>query len=132
MINYLKNKELFFPRLLKHAVLDQPTVHSGRVSRGRSVVVAVGCWLFVLQWHLNGTSTAPPWHFNGTSMALSWHFHGNSTSLPWPCQGKQKVLSASVKTVSVYPMRDFVVFVFFVQCGGAICWRVCHQWGYPV
>ena len=40
------------PRLLICSVLDQSTVDSGRVSRGRSVAVAVGCL------HFNGTSTA--------------------------------------------------------------------------
>ena len=46
------------------------TVNSWRLSRGRSVAVAVGCWLFALQRHFNGTSAALPRHFNKTSMAL--------------------------------------------------------------
>ena len=54
----------FFPRLLKRAVLDQPTVDSGGISGGRSVAVAVGCGLF---------------DYNGTSMALEQHFQGTST-----------------------------------------------------
>ena len=33
----------FFPRLLKRAVLDQPTVDSVGFSRGRFVAAAVGC-----------------------------------------------------------------------------------------
>ena len=81
----------FFQRLLKRAVLDQPTVDSGGVSRGRSVAVAVGCL------HFNGTSTALPRHFHGTSTVLLRHFQGqkklylcfyphrlrDSTSLVW-------------------------------------------------
>ena len=42
----------------KSAVLDQPTVDRGGVSRGRYVGVAVGCCLFALQRHYNGTSVA--------------------------------------------------------------------------
>ena len=42
---------VLFPRSLKCAVLDHPTVDNGVVSRGRSVALAVGCW------HFNGTST---------------------------------------------------------------------------
>ena len=62
-------------------ILDKHTVDSGRVTRGRSVSVAVGCWLFALQWHFNGTSTVLQRHFNGTSMALQWHFNGISVAL---------------------------------------------------
>ena len=85
---------------LKRAVLDQPTVDSGGVSRRRSVAVAVGCWLLAVctslapQWHFNstsmalkryfnGTSTALQRNFNGTSAALLRHFHSTSTTLPW-------------------------------------------------
>ena len=39
----------FFPRLLKHAVVDQPTVDNVEVSRGRSVAATVGCCLLALR-----------------------------------------------------------------------------------
>ena len=39
---------LLFPRLSKCAVLDQPTVDSGGVSREMSVDLAVGCWLYCI------------------------------------------------------------------------------------
>ena len=68
-------------RWLKHAALDQPTVHSGGESRGKSVAEAVGCLLFALQWHFNGTSTALQRNFNGTSTVLPHQFHGTSTAL---------------------------------------------------
>ena len=63
-------------RLLKHAVLDKPFVNNGGVNRGRSVTVAVavGCWLFALEWHFDGTSTALQRHFHGTSSALQRQF----------------------------------------------------------
>ena len=66
----------FFPRLFKRTAFDQPTVDSVGVSRGRSVGVAVGCWLFALQRHFDGTSTALPWPFHSTSMAqkiICWY-----------------------------------------------------------
>ena len=56
----------FISRLLKCAFFDQPTAHSGGVSRGRSVAVAVSCWIFALQRHFNGISKALPRHFYGT------------------------------------------------------------------
>ena len=43
---------LFCKRLIKCAVLDQPTVDNGVFSTEKYVAVAVGCW------HLNGTSSA--------------------------------------------------------------------------
>ena len=45
-----KNRAFFllFPRMLKCAVLDQPTVDSGGVSREMSVDLAVGCWLYCI------------------------------------------------------------------------------------
>ena len=60
----------FFPRLLKCAVLEQPTLDSFGVSRGRSVAMAFGCWLLALQQQFNITSMALPWHFHSTSAAL--------------------------------------------------------------
>ena len=70
---------VFYPEIVKRAVLDQPTMDNEGVSRGRAV--AVGCWYFnatsaALQGHLNSTSTALQQHFNGTSTALQWHFNG--------------------------------------------------------
>ena len=80
---------------LKHADLDQLTVDSEGVSRGRSVALAVGCWMFALQLH-----------FNGTFMALSQHFHGTFTA-----KKKNKkvlvLLSALVERVSVSCMPEF-------------------------
>ena len=72
------------------AVLDQPTLDSGGVSRRRSV--AVGCWLFALQRHFNGTSAAHYLHFNGTLMALPWHFHNTSAALQWHFHNTSKAL----------------------------------------
>ena len=60
--------------MLKRAVLDQPTVDSGGVCRGRSVALAVGCWLFALQRHFSGTSTELPGNFHGTSTASGERF----------------------------------------------------------
>ena len=41
-----KGEPIFFsPRLLKHAILEQPTVDNGAVKRERSV----GCWLLAHQ-----------------------------------------------------------------------------------
>ena len=120
--------------------LDQPTVDSGIVTRGRSVSVAVGCWLFALQWHFNGTSRVLQRHFNGTSMALQWHFNGTSMAIPWQFNGtatalpvyfngtsmalqqnfniiKKKneiealLLTVSVERFSVSRMPDFCIFV---------------------
>ena len=71
-VNHKKKGVRFFTRLLKCAVLDQPTVDSGGVSRERSVTVTVDCC------HFNDTSTALQWHFNSTSMALQRHFNGIS------------------------------------------------------
>ena len=51
------------------------TVHSGGVSRGRSVAVAIACWLFALPWHFTSTSTALPGRFQGNFMELLQHFH---------------------------------------------------------
>ena len=45
-----------FIRLLKCAVLDQPSVDIEGVSRGRSLALAVGFLLFALPWHFHGTS----------------------------------------------------------------------------
>ena len=60
------------PKIVKGAVFDQPTVKSGRVTRGRFVAVDVGCWLFSFQQHFHGTSMALPWYFNFTVfMALA-------------------------------------------------------------
>ena len=76
-------KSGFFPRWVKCAVLDQPTVDSGVVSRGRYVAVAVGRWLFALQWHLNSTSTtALQQHFHNTSTELQRHAHSTFQVLP--------------------------------------------------
>ena len=91
----------FFPRLLKRAVLDQLTVDSGGVSRERYVAVAVGCWLFALQWHFNGTSTALPRNFHGTSTAK---------------KNLLELLSKSVKRVSVSCMQDFFL-TCSIKCG---------------
>ena len=44
--------------MVKCAVLNQPTADSERVSMGRYMAVAVGCWLFALQWHFNGNLMA--------------------------------------------------------------------------
>ena len=68
---------------------------SGGVSRQRYVAVAVGCWLFALQWHFNVTSTALPRHCHGTSMAL-------------PRQTKivLVLLSAPLERVSDFRIRD--------------------------
>ena len=55
-----------FLRPLKHTILEEPTVENGGVIKGRSVAVAVGCWLLALQRHINGTSTALQRHFNST------------------------------------------------------------------
>ena len=58
------------------AVLAQPTVCSGGVNRGRSVAVAVGCWLVAVC----------------TSTALQWHCHGPSTTKKFSaliCIGRQ-------------------------------------------
>ena len=52
------------PYISPCAVLAQPTVRSWGVNRGRSVALAVGWWLFALQQHFNGTSTALPLHFH--------------------------------------------------------------------
>ena len=79
----------FFTRLLRRAVLDQPTVDSGGVSRGKCVAVAVGCWLCALQRHSNGTSTALLRHFTGTQKNVAL------------------LLSALVQRFSVSRMRDF-------------------------
>ena len=69
--NFQKKRGIrFFSICLKRAVLDQATGESGGVSRGRSVAMAVGLWLFALQQHFNNTSMALPWHFHDTSMAL--------------------------------------------------------------
>ena len=73
-----KKGQVFFLRFLKRAVLDQPTENSGGVSRGRSVAVSVGCWLFACQWHFNNTSTALPRHFYSTSTVLPRRFQGRN------------------------------------------------------
>ena len=73
------------------ADLDQLTVDSGGVNKGRSVAVAVCCWLFALQRHFNGTSMALPWHFQGTSIAN---------------KNESLFVSVSVKRFSVFHMRD--------------------------
>ena len=88
---------VFLPRLLRRAVLDQPTVDSGGVTRGRSVAVAVDCCLFALQCHFNGTSTALPQHFHGTSTVSS-------------------LLSATVKRFSVSCLQDSFFFIGFPCC----------------
>ena len=64
----------FFLRLLKHMVLEQPTVDIGGVSRGRSVAMAVGFW------HFNGTSIELQLHLNATLTELHWHFNGTKTA----------------------------------------------------
>ena len=71
--NFQKRGILFCLRLLKRAVLDQPTVDSGGVSRGRSVAMVVGCWLFAFQWHFISPSMALPQHFHGTYMSHPQH-----------------------------------------------------------
>ena len=68
---------VFFLILLKHMVLEQPTVDIGGVSRGRSVAMAVGFWHFSgtsieLQLHLNATLTKLHWHINGTKTAKKY------------------------------------------------------------
>ena len=72
---------------------------SGGVRRGSSVAVDVGCWLFPLQRHFYGTSTALPQHFHGTK------------------KGKNKqivsvLVSTLVERVSVSHMRDFSAPVY--------------------
>ena len=64
-----------FLRLPKRMVLDQPTVDNGRVSRGRSVATAVGCWL------LNGPSMALQKHFNRISTVLQRQKNGICDSI---------------------------------------------------
>ena len=54
-----------FFKSVKSAVLDQPTVVSGVLNRGKSVAVAFGCWLYALQRHFNSTSMALPQHLKG-------------------------------------------------------------------
>ena len=89
----------FFLRLLKCVVLDQLTVNSGGVSRGRSVAVTVGCF------HFTGASTALQWHFRGTSMALPQNFYSTKKYIR---KTRKKVyhffLSVSVKRYSVSHM----------------------------
>ena len=101
----------------KEETLDQPAVHSGGVSRGRFVAVAVACWLLVvcismaLQWYFNGPLTAFQLHFNGTYTALQWHFNGTSTGLQWHFNSNfflvMWILSALVKRLSVSRMHYF-------------------------
>ena len=66
---------LFFPRLQKLTVLDQPTVDNGRVNMGRSVAVTVGFCLLAV-----GTSMELQWLFNGTLTALQRNLQRTSMS----------------------------------------------------
>ena len=75
-----KSAFVFFPRLLKCAVLEQPTVVNGGNIRGRSVAVAVGCWRLTLQWHFNGASMALQQNFNGT-VVNGGNIRGRSVAL---------------------------------------------------
>ena len=72
---------VFFLRLLKHTDLDQPKMDNGGVSGGRSVAVAVGCWLLALQWHSNSTSRAVQRRFNVASKELQQHFNDRQKKL---------------------------------------------------
>ena len=56
----------FFPEISKKQGFGPAYCGYWGVSRGRSVAVDVGCWLFALQRHFNNTSTALQWHFHGT------------------------------------------------------------------
>ena len=72
-----KGRPFFVWKLLKHETLDQPTVDSGRIGRGRLWLLAVVffCILMALQRHFHCPFTALPTHFNGNSTALYWCFY---------------------------------------------------------
>ena len=117
----LKKKwvRFFCPRLLKCAGLDQPTVDSGGVTRGRSVAVAVGCL------HFNGTSTALQLHFHGTSTALPQHFHCTSTT-----HLKKYIvsllLSASVEGFSFSGIQDFTYCEIYNKVAYFLTYQTLH------
>ena len=47
------------------------------------MAVAVGCWLFALQRHFNGTSTALPRHFKKIGIGASIRIARESQCLPY-------------------------------------------------
>ena len=118
---FTKRACYFFQRLLKHAVLDQPTVDSRGVSMGRSGAVAVGCWLFALQRHFIGTSMALQQHFNGTSTALLWYFryhcfysHRSRDSVSPACGIFFCILSIFLEKIILYVIAVTIEF----RCNG--------------
>ena len=70
-----------FPRLLKLAVLNQPTVYNKEVSMRIFVAVTVGCWTLALQRsrlalqrNFNHTSTEPQQHFTSQNKKNNYIF----------------------------------------------------------
>ena len=100
----------FFLYLVKCSVFDQPTVDSGGVSRGWSVTVAVGCWLFALQQHFNSTSMALQQHVNDISTAFPQHINKEKK------ERKKKRIDASIRIrqeIQCLPYAGFF-FYFFI------------------
>ena len=109
---YSTSVSVFFLRLLKITVLDQPTLDNGVVRRWRSVAVTVGCWLLAI-----GTLMA----LNGTSMALKQHFSGTSTTLQCHTKMPLKIMLvlfglANVNNFFVYNI--FVKYLMLIRMGG--------------
>ena len=128
MTQFKKRGVRFFPRFLKHAVLIKPTVDSGGVSRGRSVAVAVGCWLFALQRHFNCTSTTLPRHFHGTFTTLSRHLYGTSTKKKKEETKMYRCFYPHWSRESVfYPKVPWYGMVWYVKQIVSIWFKMCTQ-----
>ena len=114
----LKKNPAFPPILLYHAILDQPTMDSGGVTRRRYVALAVCCWLLAgctsmaLQWHFNGNSTELQRHFNGTSRDFFGIFYIKKYPCFYPHRSRDSV--SSVCTIFYYLDPPYQTFI---HCG---------------